>query len=266
MDRINIHKILKESDSKLLRGLPKPIVNLLARIIYQDGLNEILNKFADYKGVDFLPKVIEHLNLKVEIEGHVNLPENGKCFFVSNHPFGLIDGIILTNTIGSKYGELKAIGNEAFKFIPNLAPIIANVNVFGQNSREYITELKKVYASNSPITHFPAGIVSRVHKRKVKDKTWEKSFIKKAIENQRDVIPIRFYGRNSNLFYVIYLFRKTLRIKTNIELILLPREMFRKRNKTIKLKIGKPISHTTFNSSLSHSEWAQKIKEQNYNQ
>ena len=264
MNSINISHIIKNSDSKFLKSLPDFVIKIIIKIFRQKELNRIINKYSNYEGVEFLPKVIEELNLKIEIEGKENLPGNGKCFFVANHPFGLIDGIILTNTVGEKYGKLKAIGNEAFKFVPNLKPIIANVSILGQCSREYISELEKVYASDFPITHFPAGFVSRINNGKIQDKKWEKSFIKKAVANQRDIVPIKFYGRNSNLFYSVYIFRQIFHIKADIELALLPREMFRKRNKTIKVKIGKPITYKSFDKTLSHKEWAQRVRNQVY--
>ena len=104
-----------------------------------------MNKYSEFDGVDFLPKVIEELNVKIAIEGKENLPDNGKCFFVANHPFGLLDGLILTSIVGEKYGNLKAIGNDVFMFVPNLKPIIASVKIFGKNSRKNIVELEKVY-------------------------------------------------------------------------------------------------------------------------
>ena len=54
--------------------------------------------------------------------------------------------------------------------------------------------------------------------------------------------------------------RRVLGIKTNIELILLPREMFRKKNKTIKVKIGKPIPIQKFDKTFSHWVWADKVR------
>ena len=257
---INIADIIKNSDSKFLKKLPNFIIKIMAKIIMQDEMNRIMDKYSDYEGVDFLPKIIEELNLKVEIEGIKNLPDKGKCFFVANHPFGILDGLIITNIVGSKYGRLKAIGNDAFMFIPNLKPIIANVSVFGKNPKKYFDELNQVYASDVPITHFPFGLVSRIHKFKVQDEGWKKSFISKAVSNQRNVVPIRFYGRNSNLFYAIYVFRRIFRIKLNIELMLLPRELFRKKGETIKVKIAKPISYQKFNTSLSRYGWAQKVR------
>ena len=190
---INIQKLIKESDSKKLKRMPLFMVWLIEVIIRQNEINRILNKYAGYEGVDFLPKIIEELNIKLEIEGKENLPENGKCFFVANHPFGFVDGLILTNAVAQKYGNFRAIGNEVFTLVPHIKPIVAAVNVFGTNPRRYLLELESVFASDLPITHFPAGLVSRVRKGKIEDSHWEKSFITKAVEHKRDVVPCLLY-------------------------------------------------------------------------
>lgn len=262
---INIHKLIKASDSKFLKRLPDFAIYLVKLIIRQNEINRILSGYANFEGVDFLPKIIDELNIKVEIVGKENLPENGRCFFVANHPFGFVDGLILTNTVGEKYGDFRAIGNDVFMLIPHLKGNIAAVNVFGTNSREYILELEKLFKSDIPITHFPAGIVSRIKKGKVEDSDWQKAFIKKAVANQRNVVPFYFYGRNSLLFYFIYIARKTFGISKTLELVLLPHELFNKRNKTIRVKIGKPISYSAFDMSRSHYDWAQFVKKQVYN-
>ena len=262
---INIRKLIRESDSKLLKRMPFFVIWLIKSVIRQKEINRILNKYAAYEGIDFLPKIIEELNLKVIVEGMENLPENGRCFFVANHPFGIVDGLVLTNTVAGRYGPFKAIGNEVFALIPHLRPIVANVSVFGVNTRNYLLELEKVFASDLPITHFPAGLVSRLENGKVEDSDWHKSFITKAVEHQRDVVPFCFHGRNSRLFYMVFVARKALGIKAKLELVLLLREIFNKKNKTIRLRIGKPISHQTFNHTKTHSQWAQFVKEQVYN-
>lgn len=260
MNSINIAHIIKNSNSKFLKSLPDFAIKIIAKIIKQDEFNKILNKYSDFEGIEFVEKFIKELNVKIEINGIENLPENGKCFFVANHPFGLLDGLILTNIVGNKYGKLKAIGNEAFMFVPNIRPIIVNVSVFGKNSKKHFIELNEVFASDAPITHFPFGLVSRIHKFKIQDEFWKKSFVTKAILNQRKVVPIRFYGRNTYLFYFIYIIRQIFKIKLNIELVLLPMELFRKRGKTIKVNIGKPIHYQEFDNTLSHWDRAQKVR------
>ena len=93
---------------------------------------------------------------------------------------------------------------------------------------------------------------------------WKKTFISKAIQSQRDIIPIYFEGQNSAFFYRFAKIRKCIGLKFNIELIYLPDEMFSSKNKTFNIYIGKPIPWQTFDKSKSLQEWAQFVKEQVY--
>jgi putative hemolysin len=264
MKYIDVAASIKESNSAFLKKLPAFVVRIVEKIIRQEDMNGILERSKDCKGAEFHRKVMEELNITLQVEGLENLPESGKCFFMANHPFGIIDGMILTKTVLEKYGDLRAIGNEAFLLIPNLRPYIAMVNVYGRSSRESITELDKIYNSNMPITHFPAGQVSRRYNGRIQDCPWQKSFIAKSVSCKRDVVPFYFHGRNSRLFYGINLLRRVLGIKLNIELMLLPREMFFQRNKKLRVTIGKPISWERFDTSQTHQQWAQKVKEHVY--
>ncbi len=264
MKHIDLASSIKESDSEFLKKLPGFIVRSLEKIIKQEELNTIIEKYKDCEGADFHRSIMKEFCLSLEIEGIENLPENSKCFFLSNHPFGIVDGLILTKTVIEKYGTFKAIGNESFQFVPNLRPYIALVNPYGLSSKTYVTELEKVYQSDVAITHFPAGEVSRRYHGKIQDREWQKSFVTRAVSCQRDIVPFYFYGMNSNLFYGINLVRRALGIKKNIELALLPRELFLKRNKTIRVKIGKPIPWQKFDHSMTHVQWAQKVKEHVY--
>jgi putative hemolysin len=265
MRYLDLEDVIKKSKFRLLKRLPKFIVRLIIKIVKQEEINLILTNHSSDIGVDFLNSMIKEFNLTLEIEGKENLPENGRCFFVANHPFGIIDGLVLTHTISEKYGTLKAIGNDAFMYIPHLRPLIAAVNSFGQNSKDYINALEEVFDSETPITHFPAGEVSRVYSWKVQDCKWQKSMITKAISKKRDIVPIHFYGRNSRLFYSIGIIRMMLWIKLNFELMLLPSEMLKKQNQTIRVRIGKPIPYQKFDSSLSHWDWAQRVRKHVYN-
>jgi putative hemolysin len=264
MKYINIATIINDINSRKLKRLPGFIIKWIEIIIRQDEMNQILTKYSDYQGLDILTKIIEELNIKIEVDGKENLPENSRCFFLSNHPFGLIDGLVLTKIVGDKYHVLKSIGNEAFMYVPHLRPFIAAVNVFGKNSKEYITALENIYDSDVPITHFPSGEVSRLYNGKIQDCQWHKSFITKAVSHKRNIVPFYIYGRNSRFFHFISFVRRVLGIKSNIEFIMLPREMFRKRNKTIRIKIGQLIPHQKFDKSFSHWEWADKVRKYVY--
>ncbi|MDF1546550.1 MAG: glycerol acyltransferase, partial [Bacteroidales bacterium] len=88
--------------------------------------------------------------------------------------------------------------------------------------------------------------------------------ITRAISEKRDIVPVFFHGRNSRLFYAVHSIRRFLKIKANIELILLPSEMFKKKNKIVKVSIGKPISYTQLNKDTSHNLLANQIRQHLY--
>ena len=57
---------------------------------------------------------------------------------------------------------------------------------------------------------------------------------------------------------------KKIKLKANLEMLYLPDETFKQRNKTFTLHIGKPIPWQSLNKSKKPAEWAQEIKEMVY--
>jgi putative hemolysin len=138
--------------------------------------------------------------------------------------------------------------------------VILGVNVFGTNTKETVEKFNSLFESDSQIMIFPAGIVSRRSRGKISDLIWQKTFITKSIQFERDIIPVHISGRNSNLFYFTANLRKMLGIKMSVEILLLPREMMKQRNTTTTITFGEVIPWQSLKSGMSHSEWAQKIK------
>ena len=50
-------------------------------------------------------------------------------------------------------------------------------------------------------------------------------------------------------------------IKVNLEMFFLVDEVYKQKGKTITIHFGEPIPYTTFTKSLTHLEWAEKVKE-----
>jgi len=120
--------------------------------------------------------------------------------------------------------------------------------------------MQELYESENNLLTYPAGMCSRKINGKIIDPVWKKNFITKAIEYQRDVVPIYFEGRNSEFFYNLANLRKFFRIKLNIEMMYLVNEMFKKRGGHFVIRIGKPIPWQTFDKTKSQTEWAAWVK------
>ncbi len=263
---IDLDKVIKDKAPKLYKRLPRLAINYLKRKIHIDELNEILTIYADRDGVDFMTSVVGYFNLKLDIKGLENIPENGRFIFSSNHPLGGLDGICLSAIIGEKYNhKIKYQVNDILLNIKNLQSIFIPVNKVGKQSKKIAAQVNEAFESDNQIITFPAGLCSRKINGKIYDLDWKKNFIQKAIETKRDIVPVYFKGQNSNFFYRFANIRKSLGIKFNIEMLFLPDEMFKNRNETFSIIFGKPIPYSIFDNTRNTVQWAEFMKEQTYN-
>ena len=263
--QIDLDKILKEKAPRLAKKLPRFSVNWLKKIVHQEDCNDVLRYVGEAKGVEAMNKMVEYFNLTLHLKDTENLPEKGKYIFVSNHPLGGLDGIALSSVIGERYnGQIKYIVNDILYFLKPLQPIFIPINKHGAQSKKSATIINEALQSDDQLVTFPAGLCSRKLNGKIEDPDWKKMFILKAVEHQRDIVPVFFEGRNSKFFYQLALWRKKLGIKFNIEMLLLPSEVFKQRNATFAIRFGKPIAWQTFNASKSPQQWADYVKQAVY--
>ena len=261
---IDVEKVLYSKNPALRKVVPRFIVNYLKRIVHQDDLNIFLSKWGHLKNAELIEAGLRHFEIKFRISGTENLPETGRYIFVSNHPLGGLDGLVFIYELSKFYSDIKFPVNDILTSIENLSGIFLPVNKHGLQGKDAARRIEEAYASESQILYFPAGLCSRKKRGVIKDLQWHKSFISKAIQHKRDIVPAYFSGRNSNFFYNLSNIRKSLGIKVNIEMLYLADEMFRQKDKEIRLVFGKPIPWETFDKTRSALEWAEWVKSKSY--
>ena len=264
--QIDIKQVLRQKAPSAARKIPGFMVDYLIRTVHQDELNEILRRYHDKDGVAFMQELIGYFDLNLELVNEENIPAEGRYIFASNHPLGGLDGICLSAIIGGRFdGKIRYLVNDLLLYLSNLRSIFVPINKHGAQGKKNAELIEKAYASDNQIITFPAGLCSRKQNGKIQDTEWKKSFILKAVEYRRDIVPVFFEGRNSNFFYRLANMRKALGIKMNYEMIYLPDEMFKSKHKTYSIHFGKPIPWQTFDSSRKPAEWAEWVKEIVYN-
>ena len=264
--QIDIKQVLRQKAPSVARKIPGFMVDYLIRTVHQDELNEILRRYHDKDGVAFMQELIGYFDLNLELVNEENIPAEGRYIFASNHPLGGLDGICLSAIIGGRFdGKVRYLVNDLLLYLSNLRSIFVPINKHGAQGKKNAELIEKAYASDNQIITFPAGLCSRKQNGKIQDTEWKKSFIQKAVEYRRDIVPVFFEGRNSNFFYRLANMRKALGIKMNYEMIYLPDEMFKSKHKTYSIHFGKPIPWQTFDSSRKPAEWAEWVKEIVYN-
>jgi len=258
---IDIEKVIRSSKSRFVKSLPRFIIRLIEKLVRQDEMNETIFNNREKTGVPFVNGVLKEWNVDIKVKGAENIPGSGRFVFVANHPVGGMDALSFLSTIYSFFPDVISPSNQLFNYIPNLKPVILGVNVFGTNTKDTVEKFNKLFESDAQIMIFPAGLVSRRNNGVISDPEWQKTFITKAIQYKRDIIPVHIGGRNSGLFYFVDRLRKFLGIKVSLEIILLPREMHRQRNSTVTLTVSKPIPYNTFTSEKTHIGWAKYVRE-----
>lgn len=263
---LDLDKVLQDKAPKIYNKIPRFAINYLKRKVHLEELNEILTIYADKDGVDFMEAVVGYFNLTLNVYGLEDIPLDGRYIFVSNHPLGGLDGICLSAIIGKRYNKkIKYVVNDVLYFIRNLQSIFLPVNKYGKQSKQTANAANEAYTSDNQIITFPAGLCSRKKNGQIVDLAWQKNFVLKAIESKRDIVPVYFEAKNSNFFYRFANLRKALGIKFNIELILLPDEMFKNKNKHFTVFFGEPISYTDLDDSKTAVQWMEYIRKKTYN-
>ena len=262
--KIDVERILFSKNPALAKAVPGFVINYLKRIIHQDELNNFLRIYGHLKDSELIEAGLKHFEIKYNVSGTENIPETGRFIFVSNHPLGGLDGLVFIYELSKHFHDIKFPVNDILTNIENLSGIFLPVNKHGVQGRDAARLIEEAYSSASQILYFPAGLCSRKKKGVIKDLQWHKSFISKAIQHKRDIVPAYFSGRNSDFFYNLSNIRKFLGIKANIEMLYLADEMFRQKDKEIRLVFGRTIPWETFDRTRSAPEWADWVKSKSY--
>ena len=255
----SVEKIMAEKKIGFYPSLPRPLKSLFNSILYEKKVNELLTEFQDFKDLGFINKLLNYFNLSISTHFSIPLVKLKRSIFVCNHPTGILDGLILLKILNLAHPS-QMITNDILDFVPNIKNLILPVDWLGTINKHQTQNLLGAFQSDKHIIVFPAGEVSKLRNITIQDMEWNPSFIKKAVQFKRDIIPVRIGGRNSILFYTVSTLRRLFKMDFNIEMFLLIREVFNKRNNSIKVKFGSPISYKTLNRKKLNSE-ANRIKD-----
>lgn len=259
---------IKGEMNKRMKKKPNCLLVRVARWFFiEDWVNEKLRQIGPLVGLDFMEGVIKNLDITVTVKGKENLPlQQGRLLFVCNHPLGGMDVLSACSAVRKVCDRgLLIPANDLLMQLTPIKDMLIPVNKVGGQSKDLLAKVNTAYASDSQIMFFPSGKVSRKHPDGIYDDEWKKTFVSKAVEFQRDVVPVHIAAKNTPFFYHLAKWRAKLGIKLNIEMLLLVRQTRSQQHKNITVTIGKPIPWQTFDASKSPYQWAQEVRATVYN-
>ena len=239
---------------------------MLLKTLRISRLNEIYERHKDKEDLEFLDALLDDFQIQFEIppEDLARIPKNGPFITVSNHPLGGIDGILLLKLLLGERPDYKIIANFLLHRIQPLKKYVMPVNPFEEHkgARSSLVGVKNALQhlrEGNPLGMFPAGEVSTFEDGKlVVDKPWEDGAIRIIKKAGVPVIPIYFHAKNSKLFYFLSGLSGTLRTAK------LPSELLSQKKRTIKVRIGKPITVKEQDAFESVEEFHQYLRRKTY--
>ncbi len=263
--QITVENLLKDNNLSLPKILPhashKTIYYLFNKLIKSKEINQFIEDNSDKFGIDFIEELFDYLNFSYFLSSldKLKIPSEGKLVVVSNHPLGALDGLALLKAISEVRKDVCIIANDLLLYIDNLKDLFLPYNVFSLKAQKNnINQIEQALKDNKVVIFFPSATVSRFSINGIKDEKWHKGALKFAQKLNAPILPVFIEARNSSLFYLTSIINKSF------SKFLLPRELFKKSNCSIKIKIGNLIPNKSLNSISSTNELNRLLRKHTY--
>jgi putative hemolysin len=220
--------------------LPGPLAAALNRFLRIDELEELYQRT---RGRDFVRGLLEELDVQVKLTASDigKIPLTGAVVAISNHPFGILDGVMLADLLTGIRPDVRILTNQLLGAIPELGERCIFIDAFGKtpNSRGLKQALVHLRAGGLLLI-FPAGEVSHFDLKKgaIRDPEWNRTAARLIRTTRAKSLPILIRGANGISFQMLGLVHPRLRTAA------LPVEMLNKRGKRIEICIGNTIDAT----------------------
>lgn len=217
---------------------------LFDRLLSLDRLWELHDKVKASSGPRLFDALLKELRIdwQVRREDLEALPARGPLVVAANHPFGMLEGIVLGALLSQVRPDVKILANRLLAGVPELAESLILVDPYASrqsvpsNSRG-LWEAVRWLRSGGALATFPAGEVSHwdLRARAPVDPPWSPTIARLARITGATMAPVYFQGCNSLQFYLLSLLHPAMRLAR------LPEELLNKAGTCVEVRIGSPI-------------------------
>lgn len=234
------------------------------------GRKKLRNLYRDLEKLKLKDKalwdgIIQMLDIRLDLnyDQIAKIPAEGPVIVIANHPFGVVDGLILGHILAQRRADFTIVVHEALTREAMMKPYVLPIDFRDtkealktniETRRQCITKLQNEEA----IAIFPSGAVSTTPKitdKVAEDLEWKRFTAKILVKSEATVVPIFFHGQNSPIFQV------ASHINQNFRYALLLGEVKNKMGKTIKVDVHDPIPFSSLPQGLKRQELLDYLKE-----
>jgi putative hemolysin len=197
------------------------------------------------RGRSFWEVLVERYGLSLNLIGGAltNIPANGPLVVIANHPYGILDGLMMGHILDRLRGDFRILANSVFRKAEALNRVILPISF--DDTKEAVRQNIATRADalgylerGGAIGVFPGGTVSTAARPfgLPLDPGWRNFTAKMVARSGATVVPIFFDGHNSRLFQLASHLHQTLR------LALLIKEFRARVDEPVRIVVGEPIA------------------------
>jgi putative hemolysin len=195
-------------------------------------------------GGDFWAVMVERYGLTLDVIGGTlaNIPKDGPVILIANHPYGILDGLMMGHILSEARGDFRILANSVFRKAKDLDRIILPISF--DETREAVKlniQTRKTaldyLGQGGAMGVFPGGTVSTAGRPfgTPMDPGWRSFTARMIAKSNATVVPVFFDGHTSRMFQVASHLHTTLRLG------LLIKEFKKRVDTPVRVVIGAPI-------------------------
>ncbi len=251
-------------------ALRRVVIRQIERMTGQPYLKSLYDEHrANPKpGESFWDAAVRRLKLRIVCneDALTRLPRSGPLVVVANHPFGVLDGVIISDLISKIRSDFRVLTNAVLYRAEEIRAHLLPVD-FTETPEATETNLKSRAAAKHHLMNggclivFPAGGVSTTptiwHRRAV-DAEWKNLTARLISQAKAPVVPVFFAGQNSRLFQLASHVSMTLRLS------LLFKEVHDRIGSEVHVRIGEVIPWQALAAINDRQTFMQRLREATY--
>ena len=269
-DNLDTHPIFSFANGEL-GPMASGFIRAMEKVTGQPKIKKLYFDYVDDERPRelFWTDALKRLNISYDArrEPGAEIPKTGPVLVIANHPFGVIDGLVLCAMMSEIRQDYKIITHQVLRQAPAVMDKILPID-FAETDAALATNLEtrreahKHLKNDGAVIIFPAGGISLAPNLigPAFDSEW-KTFAAKLAQTQgTTIVPFFFDGRNS----VVY--QAARRVSVTLGYSLMFREICKQMNRQVKVTVRTPIHTKELDAFSNRNDITDFLRRRTYGQ
>ena len=269
-DNLDTHPIFSFANGEL-GPMASGFIRAMEKVTGQPKIKKLYFDYVDDERPRelFWTDALKRLNISYDAqrEPGADIPKTGPVLVIANHPFGVIDGLVLCAMMSEIRQDYKIITHQVLRQAPAVMDKILPID-FAETETALATNLEtrreahKHLKNDGAVIIFPAGGISLAPNLigPAFDSEWKTFAAKLAQTKDTTIVPFFFDGRNS----VVY--QAARRVSVTLGYSLMFREICKQMNRQVKVTVRTPINSKELDAFSNRNDITDFLRRRTYGQ